>query len=180
MARKCAHCGAEFETNGTGRGAYQPRKKFCTVACKNAARKAARQYVVRAVACPRCGEKRELITPGVQGKSCRRCAARAGSVAAARANTRDVEERFLAFVQKSASAPCWVWTGTRQRNGYGSFGVKGRTLRAHRWSYEFYVGPIPAGLQIDHLCRVRNCVNPEHLEPVTHAENMRRAREARI
>lgn len=82
--------------------------------------------------------------------------------------------RLLARVDKTDS--CWLWTGTITRAGYGS-GVRGspdRTTLAHRLMYEELVGPIPEGLELDHLCRVTHCVNPEHLEPVTHAENVRR------
>lgn len=73
---------------------------------------------------------------------------------------------------------CWLWTGAIQTNGYGSTGIpgSGRTALAHRYVYELLVGPIPEGLTIDHLCRLRHCVNPAHLEPVTMAENLRRAR----
>ncbi len=70
---------------------------------------------------------------------------------------------------------CWVWTG--YLSPYGKFGVSGRRPVAHRWSYEYHVGPIPDGLTIDHLCRNPSCVRPDHLEPVTLQENMRRARE---
>ena len=74
---------------------------------------------------------------------------------------------------------CWLWTASTKGNGYGQFGVGSgadrKNLQAHRASYEFYVGPIPPGLEIDHLCRVRSCVNPAHLEPVTPLENTRRA-----
>ncbi len=66
--------------------------------------------------------------------------------------------------------PCWVWD--RGLDGYGYGRMRGR--RAHRVSYELHVGPIPEGLDLDHLCRVRNCVNPAHLEPVTRAENVLR------
>lgn len=72
---------------------------------------------------------------------------------------------------------CWVWSGARDRHGYGKFGHN--SALAHRWSYENFVGPIPAGLHLDHLCRVRACVNPAHLEPVTNAENVRRRNEQR-
>jgi hypothetical protein len=72
--------------------------------------------------------------------------------------------------------PCWIWIGATHPKGYGRFMFfKGKVGQAHRWSYEHYVGPIPDGLDIDHLCRVRNCVNPEHLEPVTNLENHIRA-----
>lgn len=73
--------------------------------------------------------------------------------------------------------PCWIWTGARHRHsGYGYFGVaKGDIRVAHRVVYEILVGPIPDGLDLDHLCRVTSCCNPSHLEPVTGAENVRRA-----
>lgn len=69
---------------------------------------------------------------------------------------------------------CLVWTGNAP-HGYGTFWLDGRKVRAHRFSYERFVGPIPDGLELDHLCRNTRCVNPEHLEPVTRAENLRRA-----
>lgn len=65
---------------------------------------------------------------------------------------------------------CWPWQGAFHHNGYGRFGK----FRAHRASYEHFVGPIPTGLTIDHLCRNRACVNPAHMEPVTAVENMMR------
>lgn len=69
---------------------------------------------------------------------------------------------------------CWIWTAARGTRDYGVFRVAGFQVRAHRFSYEQLVGPIPDGLQIDHLCCVHACVNPEHLEPVTNAENQLR------
>jgi len=70
---------------------------------------------------------------------------------------------------------CWLYTGTLDECGYGKVRHNGVKRGAHSVSYEVNIGPIPKGLEIDHLCRVRNCVNPAHLEPVTHAENMRRS-----
>lgn len=76
---------------------------------------------------------------------------------------------------------CWLWIGGRRGgSGYGSFFVEkidGRPVSdlAHRWAYTHFVGPIPDGLELDHICRVPACVNPAHLEAVTHSENMRRS-----
>lgn len=67
---------------------------------------------------------------------------------------------------------CWEWLAYRQPNGYGQFAItSSKNVPAHRWAYEFCVGPIPAGYEPDHLCRNRACVNPDHIEPVTHREN---------
>ena len=76
-----------------------------------------------------------------------------------------------------ASGDCWLWTGYITPLGYGTLTVRrlGRGFKAHRLVYELLVGPIPVGLELDHLCRNTRCVNPDHLEPVTHAENMRRS-----
>jgi hypothetical protein len=83
-------------------------------------------------------------------------------------------ERFLAKVKKDSSG-CWLWTGGRKPTGYGNFKAHSKsTVNAHRWSYEQHVGPIPDGLVLDHLCRVRHCVNPAHLEPVTTRVNLAR------
>ena len=69
---------------------------------------------------------------------------------------------------------CWEWTARRFSNGYGQFWDGARNRLAHRWSYEHHVGSIPDDLCLDHLCRNRACVNPEHLEPVTLGEHLRR------
>lgn len=77
---------------------------------------------------------------------------------------------------------CWIWKGFVLANGYGQMPSRnneyGERL-AHRASYRFHVGPIPDDLEIDHLCRVKCCVNPAHLEPVTHGENLRRGHASR-
>lgn len=86
------------------------------------------------------------------------------------------EIRFWSLVDKSDPSGCWLWTGRKDNHGYGNVsGGLHRTLKAHRLAYVYVVGPIPEGLTIDHLCRVRACVNPAHLEPVTAIENSRRA-----
>jgi hypothetical protein len=69
----------------------------------------------------------------------------------------------------------WLWTGTTNGVGYGVVFIRYCRWYVHRLSYVLAVGPIPPGMELDHLCRVRSCFNPEHLEAVTHAENMRRS-----
>ena len=69
---------------------------------------------------------------------------------------------------------CWLWTAAKDSHGYGQFSLGRTMVPAHRWAYESEAGPIPLGLTIDHLCRVRHCVNPAHLEPVTIGENIMR------
>jgi hypothetical protein len=71
---------------------------------------------------------------------------------------------------------CWIWIGADDGGRYGNAWVNGKLVKAHRASYEMHRGPIPAGMQIDHLCRVKCCVNPDHLEAVTDAENRQRAK----
>lgn len=69
---------------------------------------------------------------------------------------------------------CWVWTGGRYPNNYGRMRVSNVSVRVHRVAYELLIGKIPRGLEPDHLCRNRLCVNPSHLEPVTRKENLMR------
>jgi hypothetical protein len=93
-----------------------------------------------------------------------------------RVTSVDLDQRFWSRVQKTPC--CWLWTG-RTRNGrYGDYQAKGRKVLAHRYAYEQLVGPVPDGLELDHVkargCTSTLCVNPAHLEPVTHLENMRR------
>jgi len=82
-------------------------------------------------------------------------------------------DRFMLKVEKIPFVDCWLWVGAYKSTaddsgaGYGSFSVNGKSVPAHRWMYEFINGPLPAGYEPDHLCRVHACVRPDHLEGVT-------------
>lgn len=89
---------------------------------------------------------------------------------------KSAPDRFWVKVHKTND--CWYWTASLDSAGYGLFRANGRMNKAHRYAYELLVAPIPAGLTIDHLCRVRTCVNPDHLEAVTQQENTARARKS--
>ena len=87
-------------------------------------------------------------------------------------------EQFFEYLGPEVrdSDSCWSWTGSTNSSGYGQFRHKGVKINAHRFSFELLRGEIPAGLELDHLCRNRRCVNPDHLEPVTSFVNKMRGR----
>ena len=80
-------------------------------------------------------------------------------------------ERFFQKVNKTDS--CWLWTGAFTSRGYGSFGVNGKNISAHRYSYQIHTGQIPIGLVVCHTCDTPSCVNPEHLWIGTQSDNMK-------
>lgn len=95
--------------------------------------------------------------------------------------TSDQLARFVAklsFEERDEDlGECWIWTAAKMKSGYAKLGIGGHAggwALAHRMSYEHFVGPIPEGKEIDHLCRSKSCVNPRHLEPVTKSINSRR------
>lgn len=83
-------------------------------------------------------------------------------------------ERLARRTLVDPNTGCWEWQGCRTPEGYGQIAVDGRICGTHRIAWESYCGPIPNGLQVDHLCRNPRCCNPEHLEPVTLRENILR------
>lgn len=94
-------------------------------------------------------------------------------------DAKDPMERLLARVEKVTESGCWIYMGSLNKLGYGRMSIGSRTdgtqrkaASVHRIAYELLRGPIPPGLDIDHLCRVRCCVNPDHLEPVSERVNI--------
>ena len=88
---------------------------------------------------------------------------------------RPALERLMEKVQPVPWSGCWLWLGAVNSNGYGHMLMQGRRfIDAHRMSYVLHKGTIPAGLTLDHLCRIPFCVNPDHLEAVSYSENCRR------
>jgi hypothetical protein len=79
---------------------------------------------------------------------------------------------FVRLIEKTQT--CWLWKGTIDDKGYGRLTLNKKRIFAHRYAYELLVAPITDGLELDHLCRNTRCVNPAHLEPVTHRENVLR------
>lgn len=163
----CAHCGKVVHIN---RSIYPPRR-FCSIRCARHAQTGPTHIAVPKIklTCQYapCGQdffvKRNRIATA---KYCSRKCAGAGWRA-------DTFARFMARVRKTST--CWLWTGAADGLGYGFVGVNRKNKLAHRYSYEMHRGAIPTGLVLDHLCRNPACVNPDHLEPVTIAENVRRS-----
>ena len=131
------------------------------------------------VSCPDCGQDRTVgyqaiwsINKGINSGRCHPCSVEL--------RVRSHIESVLAKVGDPDSNGCWPWLGYVNRAGYGvTSTVRGGRRGAYRVVWEILVGEIPAGLDVDHLCRNPICVNPGHLEPVTHAENVRRGARAR-
>lgn len=85
-------------------------------------------------------------------------------------------ERLERHYSPEPNSGCWIWTASLDHRGYARLG----DFKAHRVAYQLYKGIVPVGLDLDHLCRVRCCVNPDHLEPVTRSENNRRGLSGKI
>src|SRR5262245_20695777 len=83
-------------------------------------------------------------------------------------------EKFNSKYEINPASGCWEWLDVPHHSGYGHFFYNGKIHLAHRMAFEYFKGAIAEGLQLDHLCRNRSCVNPNHLEPVTCRENLLR------
>lgn len=93
-------------------------------------------------------------------------------------NGSPIIKRFFAYVQLDLRRGCWLWIGALNKHNYGQFHDSTRNqpnIHAFRWAYEYFKGPLPEGYEPDHLCRIRPCVNPDHLEGVTQQVNASRA-----
>src|SRR5512146_2388745 len=96
--------------------------------------------------------------------------------------TKDALPRIMRYTDKAGPVPahrpdlgpCWIWMRSKTSPGYAQAYIEGKNRTVHRWLYQRIMGPIPAHLTLDHLCRVRHCVNPGHLEPVSRGENVLR------
>ena len=91
-----------------------------------------------------------------------------------------ISESDYTTTDRGHSSLCFIWNGKLSSAGYGKVNVDGKQIYAHRAMYEQEVGPIPDGKELDHLCRQTDCVNPSHLDPVTHAVNLRRGKGTKI
>jgi HNH endonuclease len=89
-------------------------------------------------------------------------------------------ERFRSHYTIEKGTNCWIWHGSKNKeNGYPTFHTRGINRYAHTWIYEHLFEPVPEGYELDHLCTTPSCVNPFHLEIVTHDENIQRSRDSR-
>lgn len=169
----CDHCGTPFP-----RTTHHPHTRFCSKACSMRFR--------RGVSLPPpnpsglcmcgCGNPTSIATRSdtnsmmLEGHPIRYLPNHQ-----ARSKTAPFIEEDMGY-----ETPCWVWQRALDRNGYGSIRIDGRTRNPHRIYWEQENGPVPEGLELDHLCRVRSCIRPTHLEPVTSAENQRRGNNTKV
>lgn len=167
----CQLCGKTY-TRTPG-----PRSIFCSRAC---------YWAIRIPTGPLCTE---CDRPRWHGSLCQRHADRLKRTGSTQLREKPSDEvRFWSRVNKDGPVPqhrldlgpCWLWTLSTVSRGYALFAIKGKSFKAHRYSYELLVGPIPEGLELDHLCSVRHCVNPTHLDPVPHVINLQRANAVRV
>lgn len=93
----------------------------------------------------------------------------------ATANLNELPPEIQDRIMPEPMSGCWLWIGRLTRGDYAQVYYRGRTHRSHRIVYQLFVCDIPDGLELDHTCKLRSCVNPAHLDPVTHLENIKRS-----
>lgn len=167
----CCTCGKEIfklESQVYGR-VYCSKSCYYKSKVGNVPHNKGKKVLVKKV-CPECGKEFE----GTPSQMAKKTFCDYACSLTHKRNKFSMSEKILQRIKKIGGCDCWFWTGAL-RGGYGRMtDPDGKLVSAHRLSYECFVGKIPDGLVLDHLCRNRNCVNPSHLEPVTTAENIRR------
>lgn len=172
VERTCIQCGAPFLMLLSRLTAVPNEGKYCSRRCYGDASRKGETRI-----CIGCGESFDVRRASDPNVYCSRLCANGHNH-----KIREPIERFMQRVQKTDT--CWIWTGAKTAGGYGTFVVStGNATTAHRFAYEHFNGPIPDGMEIDHVwdrgCRRLDCVNPDHLEPVTSSENKLRSWHAR-
>lgn len=163
----CGTCGSKFLNWSSQVGANQYCSKDCyheSLKGREPHNKGKKNHVSKP--CKTCGK--EIKGEPASVKRRQYC-----SLSCSGVGNRVSLDRALSRYRIDEGTGCWLWEGST-RGGYGRVRIEGKMMEAHRASYEKYVGDIPDGLVIDHLCRNRSCINPDHMEPVTNAENIKR------
>jgi hypothetical protein len=151
----CEHCSRPFL-------ASRPRVRFCSLRCASA-----RRRTMRETACEHCAKQYRWSPASGRGRFCSRECHRAW-------NRAQYEQRLWSRILCDIQTGCWVWTGKLISGGYGSWHRDGKPRNIHLIVYERFVGPIPRGHEVDHLCLNRACCRPDHLEAVTPFVNKQR------
>lgn len=188
--RLCEWCDTELVRKRYGtRGSLEAfadfaARKFCSDPCARKAQRVAAESKGTCTA-PECTVPAKHV--GLCVAHYHRLNRHGDPTAGGPARIYDLETRLWSQIDKDGPiptyrpdlGPCWIWTGGLNNKGYGLVTIDSRKRAAHVVVYEVVIGPVPDGLELDHLCRVKACCRPgAHTEPVTHAENQRRASEA--
>lgn len=122
-----------------------------------------------------CGADKEIDGYALRRGKTTSC----GRACLSKKNPVEIAQKFWDRVNLNGPGGCWLWTGHGTPNGYGNFWNGHSQVFAHKWAWVSLRSDIPEGLELDHLCKIRNCVNPDHMEPVTREENIARSAQTR-